>query len=126
MDYSSLLLQLAVTPDQIVRGTIILQSWRRFAFKFGNDPLGQHLAEFHAPLIKRIKIPDDALREHDVLIKRHEIAENFGRQSVGENYVRRTIALENAMRHQPGGSAFSFDFGGSFPKRQRLGLRENI
>src|SRR5438874_10326841 len=35
--------------------------------------LGQPLAEFNAPLIERIDAPDDALREHTVLVERDEL-----------------------------------------------------
>jgi hypothetical protein len=36
---------------------------RGFAFQFGNNALGEHLAQFHTPLVKRINVPNHALRE---------------------------------------------------------------
>jgi hypothetical protein len=35
----------------------------RLALKFWNDSLGEHLAQFHTPLVKRINVPNHALRE---------------------------------------------------------------
>ena len=34
------------------------------ALKFRNDALGQDLAEFYAPLVKRIDLPDGTLSEN--------------------------------------------------------------
>lgn len=52
------------------------------AFDFWNDPLRQNLAEFHAPLIERINVPDSALRENAMFVKRHQLAECFGRELI--------------------------------------------
>ena len=49
------------------------------ALKFWNDSLGEHLAQFHTPLVKRINVPNHALREDAVFVKRDEFAENFRR-----------------------------------------------
>ena len=42
---------------------------------------GQLLAELHAPLVKRVDAPDDALDEYLVLVQRDQLAERFGCQS---------------------------------------------
>ena len=44
------------------------------AFEFGNDAVGQHFAEFDAPLVERIDIPDGALDEDFVFVERDELA----------------------------------------------------
>ena len=38
------------------------------------ERIAQRLAQFHAPLIKRIYLPDGALREDRMLVKRDELA----------------------------------------------------
>ena len=38
------------------------------ALEFWDNSLSQHLAQFHAPLIERIDVPDDALGEHVVFL----------------------------------------------------------
>ena len=46
-------------------------------FQFRNNALGQHLAQFDAPLIERIDVPDRALGEDTVLIKCDKFAERL-------------------------------------------------
>ena len=53
------------------------------ALEFGDDALGQHLAQFDAPLVERVDVPDDALREDAVLVKRDQLAERRRREPVG-------------------------------------------
>ena len=38
------------------------------ALELRDNALRQHLAQFHAPLIERIDVPDDALGEHVVFL----------------------------------------------------------
>ena len=104
----------------------MLEFRRSLAFQFGNDALRECLAQLHAPLIERINVPDHALSEDAVFVKRDEFAENFRREPLGENRVRRTIAFKDAMRHEPVRRAFGFDFLGGLAKRQRLGLGKDI
>ena len=47
--------------------------------KFGNDALGQHFAQLHAPLVEGIYIPNRALSKDRVLIERDEFAQSFRR-----------------------------------------------
>ena len=77
-----------------------------------DDALGQHLAQLDAPLVERVDVPDHALREHDVLVERDQLAERRGRQSRQQQRVGRPVALERAMGDQPVGRAF-----GSAPPR---------
>ena len=44
------------------------------AFQFGDDALGQDLAEFHSPLVERVNLPDDALREDAVFVEGNKFA----------------------------------------------------
>ena len=43
------------------------------AFQFRDDALGKHLSQLDAPLVERINLPDGALGEHAMLIKRDEL-----------------------------------------------------
>ena len=74
-------------PDQAVRRAVVLKLRQIFAFKFGNDALGEYLAQFDAPLVKRINVPDRALGENAVLIKRDQLAEGLRCKLVGEDDV---------------------------------------
>jgi hypothetical protein len=38
------------------------------ALKLRNNPLGQNLAQFHAPLVERVDVPDGTLGEDAVLV----------------------------------------------------------
>jgi len=70
-------LHFSIAANEVVRRAVVLELGRRLAFEFGNDALGKHFAQFDAPLVKRINVPDHALREDTVLVKRDEVAENF-------------------------------------------------
>jgi hypothetical protein len=65
---SRLALELLVTADQVVGRTVMAELWLRLALELGDDALGQNLAEFDAPLIEGIDVPDGALGEHAVLV----------------------------------------------------------
>ena len=56
------LLVLPVAADQVVRRTVMSPAPARLAFELRNNALRQHLAQFHAPLVERIDLPDGALR----------------------------------------------------------------
>src|SRR6476620_4023867 len=98
----------------------MLKSGFRLALEFGDDALGQGLAQLNAPLVERINVPDDALRENGVLVERDELAEHFRREPFGKNHVRWAIALEHSMRRQPIRRALSLDLLAGLPERQRL------
>ena len=49
------------------------------AFQFRDDALGKHLSQFDAPLVERINLPDDALGEHAMFIKRNEFPQRLRR-----------------------------------------------
>ena len=99
---------------------------RRLALQFGNNALGQHFAQLDAPLVERINVPNHALGEDAVLVKRDEFAKNFRREPVDQDHVGRTVALEHPVRHEPIRCAFGFHFRCGLAESERLGLRKNI
>ena len=48
------------------------------AFQFGGDAVGEDFAEFDAPLVEGIDVPDDALDENAVLVEGDDFAEGGG------------------------------------------------
>ena len=97
-----------------------------FAFEFWNDSLRQCLTKFDSPLVERIDVPDSSLGEDRVLVEGDELAQDFRCELLGENRIRRTVALEDAVGHKPIRRAFSFDLLRRFAESQSLGLREDI
>src|SRR6516225_4916012 len=77
-----------ITPDQIVRGAVVLELRSCRALQFGNDRLRQRLAQFDAPLIERVDVPNDALRVDAMLVERDELAQRLRFELVAENRVR--------------------------------------
>src|SRR5262249_39604327 len=71
---SSSSLELAVPADQRIRRAVMLKLWLGCGFQFRNNPLSKSFAEPHAPLMEGIDLPDRALGEHNVLIKRDQLA----------------------------------------------------
>src|SRR4029077_10053850 len=63
---------LAVTPDQAVRRTVVLELRLLGRLELGNDRLGQHLAELDPPLIERVDPPDRSLSEDGMLVERDQ------------------------------------------------------
>ena len=45
---------------------------RCLALQFGNNALSQYLAQLDAPLVERINVPNHALGEDAMLVKRDE------------------------------------------------------
>src|SRR6266480_5085480 len=94
------------------------ESGLRLALKFRNDALSQHFAQLDAPLVERINVPDNALGENRMLVKSDELAERFRREPFSEDRVRWTVALEDAMRHEPIRRAVSLDLLGRLSEGQ--------
>src|SRR5665213_1541858 len=78
----------AVIPNEDVGGTVVLERWLIRVFESWDNALGQHFAEFDAPLIEGIDLPDRALRKDVVLIERNQFAERFWRQPLGQDRRR--------------------------------------
>src|SRR4051794_1238830 len=96
-------LRRAVTPDEVVGRAVVLERGILLVFEFGDDLLRELLAEFYAPLVEGVDVPDDALHEDTVLVKSDQFAQDVGRELAGEDHVRRAVALEYAMRNEPVG-----------------------
>jgi hypothetical protein len=96
------------------------------ALEFGDDALGKHLPQFDSPLVERVNLPDGALSENAVFVQRDELPQRRRSQPLQQDRVGRTVALEGAVRHEPGRRAFGLDFLRRFAKGQRLRLGKNV
>src|SRR5438093_12098227 len=96
------------------------------ALEFRDNALGQYLAKFHAPLVEGVNLPEGALGEHAVLVKGDQLAENFRREPIGEDSIRRAVAREDAVGYEPVRRALGLDLLRRLPERQRLGLGEDV
>src|SRR5258708_34760924 len=94
---SSQSLVLAIATDQRVGRAVVLEFGLGRTLELGNDRLGESLAQFHAPLVEGIDLPDRSLGEDAMLVERDQLAQS-GRRQVGEQAdVRRAIRLEHAI-----------------------------
>src|SRR5262249_45213782 len=100
--------------------------WFHGALEFGNDALRQHLAQLDSPLVKRVDLPERALREHNVFVQRDQFAKNFRLQSVGKNSVRRAVTFKNPVWDQPIRCSLGLDLLGCFAEGERFGLSEDV
>src|SRR5262245_31213722 len=96
------------------------------AHQFWDDALSQHLAQLDAPLVKRIDVPDNALREDRMLIEGQEFAEGFRRETVHKNGGRRAVAFKDSMRYPPIRRALIFDLLFGLAEGQGLRLCKNV
>src|SRR4029450_7132440 len=87
---------------------------------------GHNLAEFDAPLIETVDVPDGALCEYRVFIQRDQLSERFRSQPLQQHCVRWTVTLEYSMRCQPVGNSFRLNLLGSLTERQGFSLSKNI
>src|SRR3984893_16429458 len=123
---STLLSLLSIAADEGVGGTVMFELRLSGAFQLGDDSLGEDLAQLDAPLVERIDIPPRALGNHAVLVQRHQLAQRLGRQFLGNDRRRWTIAFENAMRHQPLWRPLGLDLLRGLAEGQRLALRDDV
>ena len=75
---------------------------------------------------KELMLPDRALREDAVLVERDERAERERRQLLGEEHVRRAVALEDPVRDDRLGRPLGAHLRLGLAERERLGLREDV
>src|SRR5262245_19217159 len=94
--------------------------------KFRNDSLSQDLSKFDAPLIKGINVPDHALRENGMLVKRNKPSQRLGCEPLYKNRVGRSVAFERAMRYEPIRRSVSSNFFRRLSKCQGLGLSKHV
>jgi len=98
----------------------------REALQLGEDLCGEDLAEFHSPLVEAVDVPDGSLGEDGVFVEGDELAEDGGGERVGEDDVRRAVALEDAVRDEPFGRALGADLLGGLAEGECLGLGEDV
>jgi hypothetical protein len=97
-----------------------------FGFEFGDYALGEDFAEFDAPLVEGVDVPEDALGEDAHFVEGDEAAEDGGGEFFGEDDIGWAVAVEDSMRGECGGGAFGLDFGKGFSESEGLGLRKDI
>src|ERR1700730_4062110 len=93
-------LEFAVATDQIVRRTVMAELGLGLAHQLGDDALGQYLAEFDAPLVERVDVPDGALGEDVMLVQCDQLAKRGRRQPVACVFCRRP-APRSGRRRSP-------------------------
>src|SRR5262245_52023166 len=96
------------------------------ALEFRNNALGQHLAQLDAPLIEGVDIPDRPLRENGVFVKGDEFAEDFRGESLREDRIRWTVALEYTGGYERIRCSFRLDILRRFAEGQCLSLCEHV
>ena len=87
---------------------------------------GHDFAELHPPLVERVDAPDRPLREHDVLVERHELAEGGRRQLRGKDGRARPVAGHHLVRDGLGRRAVGGDLLGRPPEGENRALREAV
>ena len=88
--------------------------------------LRQHLAQFDAPLIEGVDLPDGALGKDGVLVERDQFAQGLRRQPFRQKYVRGAVAFKHAMRHQPVRRSLRLDLLRGLAESQGLGLGKDV
>src|ERR1051326_298619 len=109
LPYNLLVPKPAVAPDQRVGRTVVCEMGIVLALQFGNDSIREYFAEFNAPLIERVDVPDRPLSKHTVFVERDQPPQRLGSQALGKNGIGRSIAGERAMWRQPGRCSFGLD-----------------
>src|SRR5689334_6987791 len=92
------------------------------ALEFRNDAVGKHFAEFDAPLVERIDIPDGTLDKDFVFVERDEVAKSLRCESLRKDGVGWAVAFEGTVWHLKCRDSVCRNFLRSFAKRKRLGL----
>ena len=91
-----------------------------------NHVLRELLAEFNAPLVGRIDLPDRALNKHAVFVQRDKSAQGGGRQAFEQQRIGWSVACEQTVRNQPVRRAFGADFRFRLAESERLAFRKHI
>ena len=119
-------LHLPIPVDQRICAAVVFEVGFPCGFEFGDDALGEDFAEFDAPLVEGVDVPEDALGEDAHFVEGDEAAEDGGGEFFGEDDIGRAVAVEDAVWGECGGGAFGFDLGEGFAESEGLGLREDI
>lgn len=120
------MIQPPVPPDQRVCRAVVLEVGFVLALKFGDDAVGEDFAQFDAPLIERVDVPDRPLRENFMFVERDQSAQSARSQAFGHDRVRGLVALESAMRNLERRHAVFGDFFSRLAEGQRLRLCEEV
>src|SRR5260370_12187279 len=96
------------------------------ALKLRDDPVCQYFAEFDAPLVERIDVPDSTLDKNLVLIECNQLTQRLWCQPCSENGVRWMISLKGAVWNLEGCNTVCHNLFCRLPKCQGLGLSEEV
>ena len=107
--------------DEPVGGAVVVQFGVGLG-EFRKNLLRELLAEFHAPLVVAVDVPDNALDEDLVFVHGDEGAERFRRNVVHHNAVGRLVAFEHLVR----GEECDFFFGLTILAEFFLSLGEGL
>ena len=119
-------LHLPIPADERICAAVVFQVGFPCGFEFGDDALGEDFAEFDAPLVEGVDVPEDALGEDAHFVEGDEAAEDEWCEFFGKDDIGWAVAFEDAVWGECGGGAFGFDFGEGFSESEGLGLREDI
>lgn len=122
-----------VIVDQAVSGGVVAGD-RAGSGEFGEDDLGELFAEFDAPLIKGVDVPEDALDEDLVLVQSDQRTESARGQLVEHDRVGGLVAFEHLVRDErferrpleAGLGQFGDHFIAGLALHERFGLREEV
>src|SRR5436309_11607681 len=96
------------------------------ALEFRDDAVGQHFAEFDAPLVERVDIPDGALHKDLVFVERDQLTQRLRCQSLSKNRVCWAVTFKGTMWNLIGLNSVRSNFPGSFTERKCLGLGKKV
>ena len=97
--YHAALAVLFIVVNQPIGRTVVADDFFR-AVQLGQNCRRELLAKFHAPLIERINIPDDALGKDLVLVERHQASQGTRGDLRHHNAVGRFIPCEELVGDQ--------------------------
>ena len=109
-------LHLPIPTDQRICAAVMLEVGLSVGLKLGDDALGEGFAEFDAPLVEGVDVPDHALGEDAHLVEGDEPAERGGSEFFGEEDIRGAVSFKDAVGCERGGGAFGLDLGEGFSK----------
>eukprot|EP00639_Heterosigma_akashiwo_P001725 CAMPEP_0194577222 /NCGR_PEP_ID=MMETSP0292-20121207/12074_1 /TAXON_ID=39354 /ORGANISM="Heterosigma akashiwo, Strain CCMP2393" /LENGTH=651 /DNA_ID=CAMNT_0039429529 /DNA_START=282 /DNA_END=2236 /DNA_ORIENTATION=+ len=90
------------------------------------DVRGQLLPQLHAPLVKGVDAPDEALHGRAVLVERDQLAGGVGRELGEEQAQRGPVTREGAVREQLLGAALRLELLAGLPAGQGVRLGEEV
>ena len=94
--------------------------------QFPHNALGQRLAQFDAPLVERIYIPDRPLRKDAVFIEGDQSTKVCGVRRSARRVLVGRLPSKLRCGHNQSGCSLGFYFIRGFAERQCLGLGEQI